>query len=89
VDFSAAMKRFLIFLFACFAAKAFTQDFAQRYAGDGTLILRNLSSAPLPHPRRAEGRMYKEKHFSAAEQYQDNTVAIFIPKNLIMKLNFD
>src|SRR4051812_31764814 len=47
----------------------------------GELILAQFSSAPFPHPERAEGHYYKTNFFSAEKHYQDNTVGIFIPKN--------
>jgi hypothetical protein len=45
------------------------------------LIITNFVSAPFPHPMRTEGHRYGDKFFSAAEHYQDSTVAMFIPKN--------
>jgi hypothetical protein len=58
----------------------------QAFAGDslpsnlGQLITKPFASAPFPHPNRAEGHTYKDELYSAAEHYQDSTVAIFIPK---------
>jgi len=55
------------------------------FAGDslpyrsGQLITNHFISAPFPHPKRAEGHTYKNDFFSAAEHYNDSTVAIFIP----------
>jgi hypothetical protein len=51
-----------------------------RYGTLGTLLLTNLASAPFPHPARAEGHRYKEKLYPAAQHYQDNSVAIFVPR---------
>lgn len=48
----------------------------------GQLITKPFASAPFPHPKRAEGHTYKNEFFSAAEHYNDSTVAIFIPKGL-------
>lgn len=56
------------------------EDWPLRYAGVGKLILTNLPSAPFPHPQRADGYSAQGKSFPAAEYYQDNTVAIFVPK---------
>lgn len=53
---------------------------AETYAAHGRLILAAFASAPFPHPARAEGRTYKDKVYSSAEHYSDNTVALFIPK---------
>jgi hypothetical protein len=47
----------------------------------GTLILTNFVSAPFPHPDRAAGHVYQNETFSAAEHYNDGTVALFIPKD--------
>lgn len=45
------------------------------------MILAQFVSAPFPHPARAEGHYYKTNFFPAKKHYQDNTVAVFIPKN--------
>jgi hypothetical protein len=47
----------------------------------GELILTQFVSAPFPHPARAGGYTYKTNFFPAGKHYQDNTVAIFIPKD--------
>src|SRR4051812_15244107 len=57
-----------------------TQSLAEKYAGNGQLIVTQFASAPFPHPKRSEGHKYREENFSAAEHYSDSTVAIFIPK---------
>ena len=57
------------------------EDWEQAYAAYGRLIVTQFVSAPFPHPARAEGHMYKDKLYSAAEHYSDSTVAILIPKN--------
>ena len=54
----------------------------EHYADYGELIVTQLTSAPFPHPKRAEGHKYQGKVYSAKEHYSDNTVAIFIPKGL-------
>ncbi len=51
------------------------------YENIGQLWLTHLPDAPFPHPSRTEGHRYKTNFFSAADHYQDETVAIFIPKN--------
>jgi hypothetical protein len=53
---------------------------AERYGGQGELLLVQLAGAPFPHPQRANGHKYKEELFTAAEHYSNDTVAIFIPK---------
>jgi hypothetical protein len=50
------------------------------FAPLGRLILAHFASAPFPHPQRAAGHSYGTNVFSAAEHYQDNTVALFVPK---------
>jgi hypothetical protein len=66
----------LILGFACQFTWAQNLD----YSTSGKLILTHLSSAPFPHPSRAEGHTYKDKLYPAAENYSDNTVAIFVPR---------
>jgi hypothetical protein len=56
------------------------ETLSQRYARQGELIIAQMSSAPFPHPDRAEGHKYKDQFFPANEHYTDNTVALFIPK---------
>lgn len=51
-----------------------------RYASFGTLLVTQFVSAPFPHPARAQGYRYHNDFFSAAEHYNDSTVAMFIPK---------
>jgi D-alanyl-D-alanine carboxypeptidase/D-alanyl-D-alanine-endopeptidase (penicillin-binding protein 4) len=50
------------------------------YAPQGTLIVTQLVNAPFPHPARANGRVYKDQFFTAADHYSDSTVAMFVPK---------
>ena len=52
-----------------------------RYAPFGTLVVTQFTTAPFPHPARAEGHKYHDEFFSAQEHYSDNTVALFIPKD--------
>jgi len=51
------------------------------YAPLGRLLVTPFASAPFPHPARAGGHQYHDQFYSAAEHYQDSTVALFIPKN--------
>ncbi|HUD49859.1 MAG TPA: hypothetical protein VMR33_23750 [Candidatus Baltobacteraceae bacterium] len=62
------------------AARLGAADPASEYAPLGRLIITNFASAPFPHPLRADGHAYDGKFFSAAEHYQDSTVALFIPR---------
>jgi hypothetical protein len=57
-----------------------SETLPEHYAPQGQLLLVHVSSAPFPHPQRAEGHKYKDQFFSAAEHYTNDTVAIFIPK---------
>ena len=50
------------------------------YAPQGSLIFTQMVNAPFPHPARANGRIYKEQLFTAADHYSDSTVAMFIPR---------
>jgi hypothetical protein len=52
-----------------------------KYAQFGTLIVTQFTTAPFPHPARANGYKYHDDFFSAPEHYSDSTVAMFIPKN--------
>lgn len=83
-------SKFAGFAFAFLLAMSITPGEAESFsktltdlssADSGELILAHFASAPFPHPARADGHKYKDKLFSAQEHYQDNTVAIFIPKN--------
>ena len=46
----------------------------------GRLILAPFSSAPFPHPDRANGHTYKGQLYPAKDHYSDNNVALFIPR---------
>ncbi len=52
-----------------------------RYAPFGTLVVTQFTTAPFPHPARAEGHKYHDEFYSTQEHYSDNTVALFIPKD--------
>ncbi|HNQ72525.1 MAG TPA: hypothetical protein PKN95_02840 [Verrucomicrobiota bacterium] len=75
------MKRYLLLglVLLCCRADA-DEPSPASYAAQGKLILAPFASAPFPHPSRAAGYTYQGKHYSAAEHYQDNTVALFIPR---------
>jgi len=55
----------------------------------GTLILTQFASAPFPHPQRAAGHQHNNDFFSAAEHYQDSTVALFVPPEFHPDSNVD
>ena len=73
------MRTLLLFLIGCAALPARGESLPQRYADYGELIVTQLTSAPFPHPKRAEGHKYQGQLYSAQEHYSDKTVAIFIP----------
>jgi hypothetical protein len=74
------MKRLLLLLLGCAACSVRGESLPERYASQGELIVTQLTSAPFPHPMRADGHTYDGKLYTAREHYSDNTVAIFIPK---------
>ncbi len=74
------MKKSLLLTGLLTAARLSAGDPASEYAPLGRLIITNFASAPFPHPSRASGHAYKDKFFSAAEHYQDSSVALFVPK---------
>jgi hypothetical protein len=74
------MKKLLLLLVGCAAWSGRGENLSERYASHGELIVTQLTSAPFPHPKRAEGHTYQGKLYPAKEHYSDNTVAIFIPK---------
>jgi len=74
------MRNFFLLLAGSAALTAAGEGLAERYASCGQLIVTQFTSAPFPHPKRANGHAYKGKLYTAAEHYSDSTVAIFIPK---------
>jgi hypothetical protein len=75
-----AMKRFLFSICFALVSTCRSESLPEHYAESGELLLVHLSTAPFPHPQRAEGHKYKDQFFSAAEHYTNDTVGIFIPK---------
>ncbi len=76
------MKKLLLGWIFLAAVCAQSESFSSRYESYGQLILTNLESAPFPHPDREKGFTNKTSFFSAEKHYRDNTVAIFIPKEI-------
>lgn len=62
------------------AATACAQTMEDRYAHLGEMFIPQFSSAPFPHPKRANGHTYNNQTFPADKHYSDSSVAIFIPK---------
>ena len=74
------MAKLVAFLLGCLAMLVRGENLPEPYAQYGQLIVTQLTSAPFPHPKRAEGHKYKDQEFSAKDHYSDSTVAIFIPR---------
>jgi hypothetical protein len=70
-----------IFLWVLAAGRLWAGDVTEQYASLGRLIITNFSSAPFPHPERAQGHSYHDHFFSSAEHYEDSHVALFVPKD--------
>jgi len=68
----------VVLALANFAGRS--DDLTGIYSDKGTLILTNFSSAPFPHPDRAQGHAYHDEFYSTKFHYLDSTVGIFIPK---------
>ncbi len=56
-----------------------SQSLTDRYSSLGEMFIHQFSSAPFPHPMRANGHLYGGKTFSVEEHYKDSSVAIFVP----------
>ncbi len=73
----------LFFLFLVFSAEA--QEWRTTTSTSGTVIGESLTvrmkSAPLPHPKRAQGHTYDGKSYPEAQHYRDSSVMIFLPKS--------
>jgi hypothetical protein len=82
------MKLTIIILLS-FTALLHAQPLTERYAHLGEMHLPAFSSAPFPHSDRANGRVYNNTTYTAAEHYSDSTVAIFIPKGFTPKRTVD
>lgn len=66
-----------------------SQSFVERYSAYGEMVVPKFSSAPFPHPDRANGRLYNSQTYSAQDHYSDSSVAIFIPKGFQPKKSID
>ncbi len=73
------MKSRLLALILIVSSAAVAQPVTERYAAYGDLILRRLSTAPFPHPGRANGHVYDGTMYGEAEHYRDSSVALFVP----------
>ena len=56
------------------------ETLSEKYAAYGNLIVTPFTTAPFPHPDRANGHTYHTNFLSAKEHYSDSTVAMFVPK---------
>ena len=71
------MKAFLFVIMNLTLSLA--QSFPERYSDLGEMFIPQFSSAPFPHPKRANGHTYNDQTFPAVRHYGDSSVAIFIP----------
>jgi hypothetical protein len=77
------MKRYfisLIIISISFTQLMLSQPITDRYNSLGEMYVTQFSSAPFPHPKRANGHIYNNINYSAKEHYSDSSVVIFIPK---------
>lgn len=65
------------------------QSLTERYAHLGVMHRPAFSSAPFPHPHRAEGHTYGNKTFPAEHHYSDSSVAIFVPNGFVPRNTVD
>ena len=70
----------LVLMLAKFAGRT-DVPLETEYEPLGRLLVRQLVSAPFPHPARAGGHRYHDEFFSARDHYSDSTVALFVPRN--------
>lgn len=75
----------LLFSIGCVSAQTITK----RYAHLGEMLIPQFSSAPFPHPKRANGHTYNNQTFPAEQHYSDSSVALFIPKGFSPKKRVD
>ena len=73
------MNRMLPALLLALATPAPAPAAAAEYTGPGRLMMKDLPSAPFPHPAREHGHRYRGTFYPADRHYSDSTVAIFIP----------
>ncbi len=71
-----------LLLAALLAALVSAQSLAQTTAPLGTTYRFHLKNAPFPATSRAAGFEKDGKQFAAAVNYSDNTVVVYVPKNL-------
>jgi hypothetical protein len=72
-------KVFLLLTILLSVSIIYSQSPKERYSKYGDVIWLNLSTAPFPHPKRAEGHTYNGKTFPADIHYSDSSVMVFIP----------
>ncbi|MEA3500841.1 MAG: hypothetical protein U9R41_07485 [Candidatus Marinimicrobia bacterium] len=74
----------IMFIFFSCAKKPISKE--TKY---GELIYANLENASFPHPDREKGYTYKNEFYSYKGHFDDNMVAILIPKNYSPSKNID
>jgi hypothetical protein len=74
------VKRLVIALLVLLPFLLVAQEKSARIAEYGELLIAHLSSAPFPHPLRADGHTYQKQFYPADKHYNDSSVALFIPR---------
>jgi len=73
------MKVCVIAIVLLVSSVAVAQPITERYSAYGDLIVTKLSTAPFPHPQRANGHVYDGTTYDEAGHYRDSSVALFVP----------
>jgi len=81
------MKLILILFSTLFGFQLFAQE--KLYSDYGTLYHFELKNAPFPDAERDSGYVYRDKHYSKTEHYNDSTALVFIPKYLNINCETD
>jgi len=83
------MKVCILALFILVTSRCVAQPLAERYSAYGELIVKQLSTAPFPHPGRANGHLYDGTTYDEAGHYRDSSVALFVPSGYGRSLTVD
>jgi len=81
------MKPILLLLFVLFSIQLLGQE--KSYSDYGTLYRFELKNAPFPDTERDSGHVYRDKHYSKVEHYNDSTTLVFVPKYLNIDTDTD
>ncbi len=77
----------IIFILTNIYARCQSADWEK--ISDGQFIILKSSNSPFPHPKRANGHIFKESLFSFEKHYSDSSVALFIPNKYIQTDSVD